>query len=91
MARVIWPLVVLVLIDIAGVWTIVDWRLSGSITDALEGAYVGCGMFLLQIPLCIHGMLVAKRLRKVVLQRVYLVHCAGSVLVAIWANIDPGL
>jgi hypothetical protein len=88
MIRIVWPLVVVVFLDVIGIPPIVARYLEGSITDRLEGAYIGVGLCILQIPFCLYGHTVSRNARNIHLKRVYAVHAFFTFFLAVATNID---
>jgi len=88
MLRATWPLVLLILIDIAGVSAFLNARPAESITRGLAGAYLSCGLLILQLPLCLLGLSTTKRAHRSGLRIAYLTHLVASILFTVFSNLD---
>jgi hypothetical protein len=83
-----WPLIALLITDALGIWGIGSRVLEGSITTGIEGAYLACGLFIVQIPLCIVGLSVARKASNRGESLFYFGHMIFSSLLCVVANID---
>ena len=93
MIRALWPLLVIIAIDAVCAWAIIERIVAHSmrndITRGFEGAYLACGMLLVQGPLCALGMAVTKSKHRW-LFRVYAGHLVVTALLCVTSNIDLG-
>ncbi len=85
----VWPLVILLILDFLGIWGVAARVLSGSITKGIEGAYLACGLLILQIPLCLVGIAASRKAKHIWLTRVYIGHIVFSVAFCAIADTDP--
>lgn len=88
MVRTTWPLVGLLISDIYCIWSIFVRSLHGSITDAIEGAYIACGVTLVQLLLCVVGLSAARAAKLVLLAKIYTGHIFLSLVLCVIANVD---
>jgi len=83
-----WPLLGLVVTDAIGIAILARYWLDYSITSAVAASYVGTAMGLVQLPLCILGMVMCRKLPAPTWGRVYLGHMALTIVLGISTNID---
>ena len=87
MFRIRWPLIVLVDMDFLGLLSFA-YRWDTSITAGIENAFLGCGLFIVQLPLCAVGARAAARADKRDYVRLYVGHAVLTVLFCAFVNID---
>ena len=74
-----WPLVVILLTD-ATVGTLIFYRWIGASYDGvMEAAYLGSGLLIVQLPLCIWGAIAARGAQMRPLFWIYVVHAIWTV------------
>jgi hypothetical protein len=84
----LWPLVVLLVIDVVGLWAMISRFVDGSWDARIEIALIGIGLLILQLPFLLRGLFASWEAQSRRVARVYVVHAVFTLSICVVANSD---